>query len=212
MNLVADYDSSSSDNDQQKEMKTNDAQIINVKPKVNGFPEVEHQNEKQENNEKEMSPTKIKLPSAKSVMKRKISSESSVLATEYKREQDDKNKVLEQHVKMVTNSKSINGKVNGKKVCWMYRRGRCRLGKKCKMYHDSELRKTEAGEIPATKNKEIELKHTPQKRPYEEVPDDVEDETESRNKIHKKRFGISDDIVPPKKVIEHIERVAKKCH
>ena len=26
------------------------------------------------------------------------------------------------------------------KVCWMYRQGRCRFGRRCKMFHDSELR------------------------------------------------------------------------
>jgi len=30
-------------------------------------------------------------------------------------------------------------KVNGKNVCWMNRKGRCRFGNKCKFAHDSEL-------------------------------------------------------------------------
>lgn len=30
-------------------------------------------------------------------------------------------------------------KFNGKKICWMNRKGRCRFGNKCKFAHDSEL-------------------------------------------------------------------------
>lgn len=72
----------------------------------------------------------------------------------------NQSQVLEKHVKMVENKKNIT-EVNGKKVifqfylllchvaplyitmsqvCWMYRQGRCRFGRKCKMFHDSDLR------------------------------------------------------------------------
>lgn len=30
-------------------------------------------------------------------------------------------------------------KVNGKNICWMNKKGRCRFGSKCKYAHDSEL-------------------------------------------------------------------------
>ncbi|XP_039268508.2 uncharacterized protein LOC120343406 [Styela clava] len=218
MNLVADYDSSSSGSDvDQNKKKSTDVELLSKLNNEKTEPPVLLPHIQEQETEKRANETNtncIELPSAKSVMKRRVSSESSALATEYKREQDDKNKILEQHVKMVTNSKSTNGKVNGKKVCWMYRRGRCRLGKKCKMYHDSELRKTEAVEKPPTNNISEIPKNSPQKRSYEEVSPAVidDDEIQPKTKIHKKKFGLSDDIVPPKKVIEHLERVGKTCH
>lgn len=49
-----------------------------------------------------------------------------------------KSAVLEKHVKMVP-AKDHLTKFNGKKICWMNRKGRCRFGNKCKFAHDSEL-------------------------------------------------------------------------
>lgn len=49
-----------------------------------------------------------------------------------------KSAVLEKHVKMVP-AKDCVTKKNGKNICWMNRKGRCRFGNKCKFAHDSEL-------------------------------------------------------------------------
>lgn len=32
--------------------------------------------------------------------------------------------------------------INGKKICWNYRKGRCRFGHNCKYAHDSDIQKT----------------------------------------------------------------------
>lgn len=153
-----------------------------------------------------------KLPSAASVIQNCGTETSSVWANQYKKEDEEKTRALERHVKMVNNSKStpLNGKINGKKVCWMYRRGRCRLGKKCQMYHDSELQTTDG----SLKNhntidsvaKQAHSNSTLCKRPHSEITiDDSDDTNGSNSKLPKKKFGLSDDLIPSKKVIKHFE-------
>lgn len=155
---------------------------------------------------------KVTLPSASSVIKRRISSDNSVFTSKYEKKEENKAKVLEQHVKMVDNTKNVtvNGKVNGKAVCWMYRRGRCRLGKKCKMYHDSELRDSEAARKAAAENNKLTTPSTQvsqgQKRAFDDEPDPCDPDDE-RKKFNKKKFGVTDNIVPPKKVIRHLEKL-----
>lgn len=44
--------------------------------------------------------------------------------------------ILERHVKMISTDVKV---VNGKKICWNYRKKRCPFGHKCKYAHDSDL-------------------------------------------------------------------------
>lgn len=95
----------------------------------------------------------------------------------------------------------------------MYRRGRCRLGKKCQMYHDSELQTTD-GSIKNHSTTDNAAKpalsnSTPNKRPHTEIViEDNDDSNGSMSKLPKKKFGLSDDLIPSKKVIKHFETLA----
>nr|BAH72295.1 ACYPI009868 [Acyrthosiphon pisum] len=62
----------------------------------------------------------------------------SVFRNPYLEAERAKCAVLEKHVKMVP-AKDHLTKVNGKNICWMNKKGRCRFGNKCKFAHDSEL-------------------------------------------------------------------------
>lgn len=46
---------------------------------------------------------------------------------------------------------------NGKKICWNYRKGRCRFGSNCTFAHDSDLHKNDdiLEQEEANKNKQV---------------------------------------------------------
>lgn len=94
----------------------------------------------------------------------------------------------------------------------MYRRGRCRLGKKCQMYHDSELQTTDGTlkNHDTTNNaaKQTQPNTTLCKRPHNDIVIAGNDDTNgssSKLPVPKKKFGLSDDLIPSKKVIKHFE-------
>lgn len=60
-------------------------------------------------------------------------------------------------VKYIVDDCKVPGKdgtqmINGKKICWNYRKGRCRFGHNCKYAHDSDIQKTQE-EIDGEKEK-----------------------------------------------------------
>lgn len=101
----------------------------------------------------------------------------SVFRNPYLEAERAKSAVLEKHVKMVP-AKDYLTKVNGKNICWMNKKGRCRFGNKCKYAHDSEL-----FNLPSVVN---------------------EDETNTNHNLSKKnkRPGLSQTLIPGKKVLK----------
>ncbi|XP_063359707.1 uncharacterized protein LOC134648966 [Cydia amplana] len=114
--------------------------------------------------------------------------------------------ILEKHVKMVP-GKDNTQMINGKKICWNYRKGRCRFGHNCKYAHDSDIQKT-AEELQAEKQKlktvVCEGSGTMTSVPPPQVVLDNEEDTwegeADRRKL--KRPGLSQGLVPGKKVIK----------
>lgn len=70
-------------------------------------------------------------------------------------------------------------KVNGKNICWMNRKGRCRFGNKCKFAHDSELFNG----------------------PHSANDDKTNKDCNNFNK-KKKRPGLSQTLIPGKRVLK----------
>jgi len=65
--------------------------------------------------------------------------DNSVFQNPFRAKEDQKMAVLEQHVTM--SQKEQTGRtIDGKKVCWMFRKGRCRNGHKCKFAHDNDIK------------------------------------------------------------------------
>lgn len=110
----------------------------------------------------------------------------SVFRNPYLEAERAKSAVLEKHVKMVP-AKDCLTKVNGKSICWMNRKGRCRFGNSCKFAHDSELYNSEV----TNKDTSNEGKTTK--------------DSQRLNKT-KKRPGLSQTLVPGKKVLKIFKR------
>lgn len=120
--------------------------------------------------------TDYKLPAPK--FKEIGIANESVFRNPYLEAERAKSAVLEKHVKMVP-AKDYVTKVNGKNICWMNRKGRCRFGNKCKFAHDSELFN--------------DPKHI----------NEGETNEESHNlKKKKRRPGLSQTLIPGKKVLK----------
>lgn len=65
--------------------------------------------------------------------------DNSVFQNPFRDKEDQKIAVLEQHVGL--SQKEQTGRtIDGKKVCWMFRKGRCRSGHKCKFAHDNDIK------------------------------------------------------------------------
>lgn len=92
---------------------------------------------------------------------------------------------LERHVKMVDNDAHQKLK-NGRKICWNFRRGRCRFGTSCQYAHDSDLSVDEAAEKSAL--------------PDQSVPVVVEAAPGNFNR--RKRPGLGDALEPGKRVMK----------
>uniref|UniRef100_A0A182NK25 C3H1-type domain-containing protein n=1 Tax=Anopheles dirus TaxID=7168 RepID=A0A182NK25_9DIPT len=114
----------------------------------------------------------------------------SVFSNPFREAEEAKLASLEKHVKMV--DPEANGGEQKRKVCWSYKKGRCRFGSKCNFAHDSDLilRKpmgdTAADGSGGGSDNELDTSVAKKTNP----PD------------RKKRPGLSRELVPPKKVLK----------
>lgn len=107
--------------------------------------------------------------------------------------------VLEKHVKMTENPKDVL-EINGKKICWNYRKGRCKFGHNCKYAHDSDISKPpDSKEVQSTVSTTTTGVALYGDTAASQVPptEAVIDELSTKKK---KRPGLSEGIVPSKKV------------
>jgi len=65
--------------------------------------------------------------------------DNSVFQNPFRDKEDKKTAVLEQHVEM-TQREQTGRTIQGKKVCWNFRKGRCRNGHNCKFAHDNDIK------------------------------------------------------------------------
>lgn len=115
--------------------------------------------------------------------------EKSGFINKFIEEDNAKKAILEKHVKMVSTDVKI---VNGKKICWNYRKNKCRFGHNCKYAHDSDLQTDPSTIVP----NETNVKHDLTK---------VSPPVDEGQKISKgkKRPGLSQTLVPGKKVMRN---------
>lgn len=89
---------------------------------------------------------------------------------------------------------------NGKKICWNYRKGRCRFGSNCTYAHDSDLHVAES-----TNDKD-----STQTSSGINVSKSVTTSGTVTSKTNnRKRPGLGDSIVPSKKVIKAYNALKK---
>lgn len=100
--------------------------------------------------------------------------------------------------------------INGKKICWNYRKGKCRFGHNCKYAHDSDIQKTEQ-QIQEEKMTSLNCPNAVVCNSYQSgvntnyvKKDEVgsDDESIGTKKQKRRRPGLSQGLVPGKKVMK----------
>ncbi|XP_018562708.1 zinc finger CCCH domain-containing protein 8 isoform X3 [Anoplophora glabripennis] len=132
---------------------------------------------------------------------------SSVFKNPFIEAENEKEAILQKHVKMV-DTKDNTMVINGKKICWNYRKGRCRFGHNCKFAHDSDIQKTE-DQLKAEKEAAIQNSIICQRgqmghsqftaQPTTQDLTEINDEAMQNKK--RKRPGLTQGLIPGKKVM-----------
>jgi len=135
--------------------------------------------------------------------------DNSVFSNPFRAREDKKEAILEQHVEM-TLKQGTGRTINGKKVCWNFRKGRCRHGHKCSFAHDSDLKSSVVESLYSPKYEsgaqvswEKVDTNTVQPLKMEVKVEDVEEGVTER----KKRPGLSDGLQPSKKAMKFHNKV-----
>jgi hypothetical protein len=126
---------------------------------------------------------------------------TSVFTNPFVEAEKAKSAILEKHVKM-TPTLDDTKMINGRKICWNYRKGRCRFGHNCTFAHDSDLHRS-AAELEAIRTPQETVICQTQYHKQVGINDDEEVDQEN-NQTHKrkKRPGLSQTLVPGKKVLK----------
>ncbi|EDW02474.1 uncharacterized protein LOC6559610 [Drosophila grimshawi] len=178
MSLVADY-SDSSESDVESSSNESEKEDVN---KSEGPPAVQ----------------KIpKLPSASAALDNAATKRTGdVFSNPFLEAELHKTASLERHVKMVNNDTHMQLK-NGRKICWNYRKGRCRFGTSCQYAHDSDL------SLEASADKDAKLETAAQTS----TPHSSANKGRDRDRDNKrKRPGLSDAIEPGKRVMKSYQQ------
>lgn len=112
--------------------------------------------------------------------------------------------VLDKHVKTLP-QEEIESSNKLKKICWMFKKGKCNYGKKCRFSHIINGT-TENNIISEETAAESEVPVT-----YEEHPlSPNEDSDEEGTKKRKKRPGLTRGLIPSKKVIKLYKKIKRE--
>ena len=136
----------------------------------------------------------------------------------FRAREDKKEAILTQHVGVTVKPES-GTMFNGKKVCYNFRKGRCRHGHKCKFAHDNDVSSAVSENLYSAKYDEdaqISSDKAAVSRTLAPVPmvgsQDVTEEVSGENGAtissgKKKRPGLSDGLVPSKKAMKFHNKV-----
>jgi len=135
--------------------------------------------------------------------------DNSVFSNPFRAREDKKEAILEQHVEM-TLKQETGRTINGKKVCWNFRKGRCRHGHKCSFAHDSDVKSSVVESLYTPKYEsgaqvsweKVDTKNV-QPLEMEGKVEDVEEGVTER----KKRPGLSAGLQPSKKAMKFHNKV-----
>lgn len=126
---------------------------------------------------------------------------TSVFHNPYIQAENEKQAILEKHVKMVNTKDSVQ-QINGKKICWNYRKGKCRFGHNCMYAHDSDLQKSkEQLETENQLQQTVLCQSQLLPQPTAEELKQIKEEGITLNKKRKKP-GLAQGLVPGKKVMK----------
>ncbi|KAK7066456.1 hypothetical protein SK128_011640 [Halocaridina rubra] len=215
--LVADYGSSSDDENDDEELAEEISSRLTQTRSVNFFespPEKERDTIVLKSKKKSSAPL-AKAPQVPESLDNPLrvnalpspfseDSSSSVFFNPFHKAQEDKKLLLEKHVKMTENPRDVL-EINGKKICWNYRKGRCKFGHKCKYAHDSDIIQSSE---PISESQEGQLATTPNSVSglcYGDLSNFVvesEPVLEESDAKRKRRAGLSKGLVPSKKAMK----------
>ncbi|XP_060656927.1 uncharacterized protein LOC132791848 [Drosophila nasuta] len=131
-----------------------------------------------------------KLPSASAALDNAATKKAGdVFSNPFLEAELHKKASLERHVKMVNNDTHLQLK-NGRKICWNYRKGRCRFGTSCQYAHDSDL------SLDTADGKEAKAETA--------TAPTFTNQSSTSNK--RKRPGLGDSIQPGKRVIKSYQQ------
>lgn len=136
---------------------------------------------------------------------------TSVFSNPFVEAERAKSAILEKHVKM-TPTMDDTKMINGRKICWNYRKGRCRFGHNCTFAHDSDLHRS-AAEMEALRVPQETLvcqtRYNNGQQLQQMLPTANDDDNEvdqennqTTNKKRKKRPGLSQSLLPSKRVFK----------
>jgi len=126
-----------------------------------------------------------------------------------------KSAILEKHVKM-TPTLDDTKMINGRKICWNYRKGRCRFGHNCTFAHDSDLHRS-AAELEALRTPQETLvcqtRYNGQQQQQQQILSPTNDDenevdqenNQTANRKRKKRPGLCQLLLPSKKVYKQFK-------
>lgn len=128
--LISESDEDCDNKNQSQEVK--DAEEPNKPKLVNPF---------MKDASKSLKPSYMVQTEDFSASKQKLTCEGaiSVFNNPFRAKEDRKRAILEQHVQMTSKQEDQTTKIGSKKICWMFRKGRCRFGHKCTFAHDSDV-------------------------------------------------------------------------
>ena len=101
--------------------------------------------------------------------------------------------------------------IEGKKICWNFRKGRCRFGHKCTYAHDSDVlasiqRQTESSELSESElTARLPTETASTSKKYDDSA--VISSSGMHQSVKKKRPGLSDQITPSKKAMKFFDKV-----
>jgi len=138
--LVADYGSESSDDEDEIVTDGNYGLLAGEgepDPSSNGSDENSNSpSRSQDNSTSKLLP----LPALDQQVPAVSGTAKSVFANPFRLAEEAKKSVLEKHVKMTPSVHELTQSSTGsRQVCWNYRKGRCRFGQKCKYSHNTDL-------------------------------------------------------------------------
>ncbi|KAG7173786.1 uncharacterized protein LOC121860086 [Homarus americanus] len=211
--LVADYGSSSDEENEDAELAEELSIRVTTKKAVNYFetPSEQRKHIKRIKKDEPRKPEVLANPLRGNAIPSPFGDDhsASVFFNPFHKAQEDKKMVLEKHVKMTENPKDVL-EINGKKICWNYRKGRCKFGHNCKFAHDSDI--SQPSDSREVQN--LNTNATGASVSYGDLGTQVltaEPIVDELTVKKKKRPGLADGIVPGKKVQKlHRKQQAKE--
>jgi len=136
---------------------------------------------------------------------------NSVFSNPFRDKEDKKKAILEQHVNMTKRQEEMK-MIDGKKVCWMYRKGRCRQGSRCQFAHDTDVKTDKVREVKYDAESQISNDKSAKGAAPPIKVQTMNEETsliqeEEESVVRKKRPGLSQGLVPSKKAMQFHKKV-----